>query len=1199
MNTQLSPKSSTKRSRKNRTRDRRRRHLSLQTLQSRDLMAADFSWDGDVLRVVGSESDDYIAVQTSQLGTQVATDDGFVSEFAGRSVDSAAAIEVLGGGGNDMLFSYQSPVPVSLMGGEGNDFLFSDNLSDVLDGGEGSDWVYSQVIEGTLENAFGIQGLDLDPSSFNGIPQIDENNLIRLQVEVGGEADIAGTPVEIEGLVDVSKTGIDVELGGHVATWDDAFGIPGFDLTDTRLTIGAGHDTEDGNSYRVALQSSYDADGATISIDGAVEIAEESVAAEFTGSVSDWDDAFGINGLDLQYAELHGSGSVDAADNKDLGIAIHGDMLLDSTVLDIDGEFSLSPDRIEGTFGASVANWENAFGITGLTLTDSELNINAFTDRADNYGVHVDLLAEMLIEEMLVDVSGSVDIAPERVDAQLRGSVDYWDDAFGIDGLLLSETDLEVIATSDRVDASDFQMRLTSEMNVTGKDVSVEGTIAIAEDGIEGSLTGTVYGEWAAAMGVVGLHLHDTTLSVRAAKDDSGSELEFGVAAGMDLWGTTVTVDGSVAVMPQGTSASLTGSIAGDWVDAFGISALQMRDTELTIASDATAGNELSLTVDTDLQLFGGYVDVIGDIALGAGGPVIEFSPPVSYDFVDLLGIPGFTLDDTRLGVTAGLDGITVAIDSTMDMGSINVGFTGAFAIGTDEVSATLTGRVDHWDNAFDVAGLNLDDIVMTLGAESGPAGASMFIGLGAGIHIGDKEIDVAGLIGVGSTGWEVAFRGDINSLTSDDLVAFANTITQAGDPNAASIPPGALGDFELKDAYINFAPKGGNADLGIADGFGIGGDFYDDGEMLAEGEFEVDLEQFCFEVMLEIPEFDLGPVDLSDVVIDIRIAANDSYFKVAGTAELMGAEVQVAGEINGDGSFLVMGTANLNIEAMSATATFTIDNSGISFEASANGAVVNAIVGSVTEDLMAVFNGVQEVIDHAQDVVDAAKAGVRHLEADLAEARAEAQREVDEIKSNIASAKSVVDSIGANKNYWYKVRSSRYNAWRSAVSNTKNAAWYNYAYYKGIEATKYASYVAAAGTYSTRVVAYNSALATYNGIKAAAGWALDTAGVEANPDVIRIKALLATAKAAVFAAETVLDEVEEINSDVMQFLDVVDSLHVDRIMLSGKVETLGSAAIHAEVDFSFAGKHYSFGVEADTDKLVEQLAGRLASAIL
>ena len=49
------------------------------------------------------------------------------------------------------------------------------------------------------------------------------------------------------------------------------------------------------------------------------------------------------------------------------------------------------------------------------------------------------------------------------------------------------------------------------------------------------------------------------------------------------------------------------------------------------------------------------------------------------------------------------------------------------------------------------------------------------------------------------------------------------------------------------------------------------GGDFYEDGELLAGGEFEVDVEQGSFQVELDIPRLDLGPVELSDVLVDIR----------------------------------------------------------------------------------------------------------------------------------------------------------------------------------------------------------------------------------------------------------------------------------------------------------------------------------------
>ena len=320
MTTQPSSKSLAKRPRKSRTRKRNRRHLVVQTLQSRELMAADFSWEGDVLKVSGSESDDFLAVQTSQLGTQVVDNGTFISEFEGRTVDSAASIEIFGGGGNDLLFSYQSPIPVSLFGEGGNDFAFSDDLDDILDGGDGRDWVYSQDIEGTMEDAFGIPGFDLDPSSLNGNPEIDENHLIKLKVEVGGQANIAGKAVDLEGLVDVDRSGINVALSGMVPTWDDAFGVSGFDLANTGLTVGAGHDSQAGDSYSVAFESSMDADGTAINIDGEIVVNEDSVAAEFHGTIADWGAAFGIDGLVLPIADCIGSGSVDVEEHTDLDL---------------------------------------------------------------------------------------------------------------------------------------------------------------------------------------------------------------------------------------------------------------------------------------------------------------------------------------------------------------------------------------------------------------------------------------------------------------------------------------------------------------------------------------------------------------------------------------------------------------------------------------------------------------------------------------------------------------------------------------------------------------------------------------------------------------------------------------------------------------------------------------------------------------
>jgi hypothetical protein len=93
-----------------------------------------------------------------------------------------------------------------------------------------------------------------------------------------------------------------------------------------------------------------------------------------------------------------------------------------------------------------------------------------------------------------------------------------------------------------------------------------------------------------------------------------------------------------------------------------------------------------------------------------------------------------------------------------------------------------------------------------------------------------------------------------------------------------------------LRAAYINFAPKGGHATLGIADGFGIGAAFYNDGKLIGSGEFIVDLANGVFEVGLDVAKLDLGPIELSDVLVDIRLAPSNSHYHIAGKAQLLGA---------------------------------------------------------------------------------------------------------------------------------------------------------------------------------------------------------------------------------------------------------------------------------------------------------------------
>ncbi|PHQ37074.1 coiled-coil domain-containing protein [Rhodopirellula bahusiensis] len=1121
-----------KKNRRGKKSRRRERVLSMEALQSRELMAADFSWLGDTLQVRGTDGNDFIAVQNDVTGTRVFAGDTIQSELEGRPFAEASRIKVAGGDGDDVLFSYQSEIPVSLFGESGNDFLFSDQATAAMDGGEGLDWIYDSQLEGVWEDALGVEGFDLDLSDLDAVPQFDSNDRISLQVELDGRTEIAGQLIDVSGAVEVSESGVNVHVAGSVDSWSDAFGVAGLELKDTQIVLDTSSDELAGDAYRVHVDSHLDTDGTLIGIAGTVDLAPETVDASFTGSIENWGDAFGIDDLDLQQAELSISGSVDEQSDSEFSIEIGADMLIDSTLVAVAGVLHISPERIDAQLSGSVENWANAFGIEQLSLSNAHLNVVASTDRKEDHRVAVGIQADMRVENTDVEVAGSVEITPDNIDVVMTGNVPHWDDAFGFDDLDLEDANLTVLASTDR----------------------------------EGS-----------------------------------QELYVDVDADMDLFGTYVGIGGMIQLTPNGVSTNLSGTVAGDWAGAFGIDALQLRDTELSIAHDPTDGDEsgFNIELDTDLELFGSYVDVVGNLDFSLSGVSVSLSPPGELELENLLGISGFSLSSADVTLDAGTDGMSLSLDATMDMGSVDVDFEGLFSISQDEVSASLTGSIDRWDDAFDVSGLNLEDVVMTVGAEKSAAGASMFIGLGAGISIGAKEIEVAGLVGVGTTGWEVAFRGSIDVLASTDLVVFANTMTRAGDPDAKPIPSDALGDFEMQDAYINFAPYGGNEALGITDGFGIGGEFYKDGELLAAGEFVVDLETLSFEVGLNIPEIELGPVDLSDVIVDIRIATGDSYFRVAGSAEMMGAEVSLEGMIQSDGDFSLTGTANVDVAGLDASVTFTVDNSGMQFEAIVQGTLFNNVTNAVTGEMLEAAQSVQTKIDNAQAVVATAKSNVDKLNTELAEAKAEAQKEIDEIQSKLDSAKSIVDSARASKDYWYRVRKSRYNAWRSAQAATKRAAWYNYASYKAKEVAKYASYKYAATVYSAKVVTYHATSATYNTIRNSAGWVLDNVGVEANPEVLRIKALLAAGNLAVNSAEAILNGIEDANAHVLRGLEIANSLEVNHVLLSGNVSNYVSAGVHAEIDFSFNGYNQTIGLSLNTDRLVQDLTKKLAGSAL
>lgn len=1240
---------------------------ALQNLESRQMLTAGLMWDGDVLRVDGSNGDDFIAVQQDELGLKVFTEDSIFTQHEGRSLTEASSVYVSGNEGNDILFSYGTEVPVTLNGDAGYDVLFSNSANDIVDGGEGHNWIHTSEVNGIGDDASAVPGLDLNSGALTVSPEFDSEGRLGLAIDVEGEANVAGLGIDVDGTASVSSEGVKVAVTGTVDNWDDAFGIDGLDLTNSSVTISAGENVNVGDGYLVELDSTFSVAGTAIQVDAVVAVQAESTSAAFVGTVASWDDAFGIPELELTDGMLTGSGFVDSSGYQELSLTVDADLKFEETLIGVAGRVDLAHGRTDVVLEGSVADWDDAFGVTGLDLRDSEFTVTGYTDHQQDYDLQIDLVGDLAINDTGVGIAGRVDVDPNQIDAVFSAAVDDWDDAFGIDGLDVKSADVTVAAWTNRVDDSEMQIDLNGEVNVRGKaarvtgyldvtegriagslsgtvdndwidafgidgltlsetrlaidavadeqqgnsldmglaadmdlfgtDVDVTGDVSLIGNDVYGSLTGVVAGTWSAAFGMGALHLNDTILRVTGSKTSEGSELQVGVTAGMNVMGTDLNVSGTVDITPDGVVSKLTSFVSGEWTDAFGVPGLQLQDTGVSVGSSSESSS-LAIDLDTDLKLFGSYIDVIGELDLSPSGVDLTFSPPGSLGFTDLLGISGFSLDNADLDITANTAGLAVAIRSTMAFGELDVEFEGQVSVGQGEINASLTGRVAEWDNAFEVPGLNLNDIVMTLAAESGPGGASLYVGVGAGIEIGEGEMRVAGLVGIGSTGWEVAFRGSIDSLTGDDVIDFANTLNRANDPSANQIPDGALGDIELRNAFINFAPYGGDEQLGIDDGFGLGGSFYDDGKLLGSGEFAVDMANGVFEVALEIPELDLGPIDLNDVVVDLRLSPVDSHYRVGGTARLMGAHVFLEGFVSRD-SISLRGEAGINVQGLSASAEFIVDQTGVRFTASTSGSFINDAKSLATRDLRTAANAAQMLIDEAQDGVEFAQRGVDKLEAELQEAREEAQEAVDEVKADIAKAKSLVDATRASRDSWSRTRSSRYKAWRSAVAKTKSVKWYQKPKYKAIEAAKYASYASAVVRHNVQKGVYNTANTAYKAVVDAAGWVLDSAGVEANPKVVGLKALVFAANEGLDLADGILTQVENANQGLLTALDTFDSIRVNRITFGGRLSSFSNSGLMLEIDCTIGGRNHLISLDASPEQLAQEFAKKLIAIVL
>lgn len=586
------------------------------------------------------------------------------------------------------------------------------------------------------------------------------------------------------------------------------------------------------------------------------------------------------------------------------------------------------------------------------------------------------------------------------------------------------------------------------------------------------------------------------------------------------------------------------------------------------------------------------------NVAFGRGS-LLWRSPATEKDYV--AAELEFTIGGTQMTAALGFE--DTAYGSELQVTASAANMRDAFGVtGLDLEEVELLIEVDAFRDASKKTDLNSNDPtanVPTLG-----------IGLGAKMEIGGRYTALAGKVElnlVTGTPVRVALKGELESISSNELIDFANQLSGTEELSADSNLP----DFELRNVLINIAPLGGDADLEIQDGIRLAGELYMNGELIAKVDGHIDQTDIVPKISLQAQtaEINLGELRVSEVEVDILMTQSvDDRYYVKGTVEVFGASHGVHIDINARQMHYEIRT---EVEGLGLVHyKFQSTTLGIpewTFEAN----VRNDLSTTLEED---VAGGLKEWSDQAskdfakaQADLDKAQAEVDKLNQERAEAIAFAKKEFDAVKGDLAKAQRTVNSLSK------RVRSlrgteARYRSdWLRSMNSRKKAKWYNYASRRATEIRNYSRFRGIQAARISAQSALSGASSVLGEVRKGAGWALKAAGPEAHPRVIAINAELAvktaaldTAKAAVKVAEVASTGSADVLAFVAESHD--DLFMIDEIRFSG---TLSAAILNSsfdlEIEYRFLNEADTFKLatpEFDIEKLAEQLKAELITAV-
>ena len=472
--------------------------------------------------------------------------------------------------------------------------------------------------------------------------------------------------------------------------------------------------------------------------------------------------------------------------------------------LSVDLSYDITTNTVTGTFAVlDSAGWQNAFGATGLTVTEADVAIGF---NLDTETPTIALAASGTLPSSITQAFGVPSGVPISVGADLSldtpcvevaaGSTTGTQQILSVGGGAMTATYFEFVAAPDGCSLG----------TVNGQQVTISPGFAMAFDGtvlgtevdVAASLTlsptvfvGTANIGAFTTPGTSGnLQFQSTTIGVSINTGTNADSVTF--AGGLSIFGDVIDLSGALSYNggTQTTNASLT--VASP--QSLNINGFSLSNAEFTttIQSSPTA-DDVSIAASGDLNIMGSSVDINAfDVTIDNG-----VAEDVTADVTANLNF------GTTATVDGGFDVSWTASDSTFDLSASVVMTTAAgFTIGSQANPATL----DISPQCVAFSGDISLSTVFTATLEG-----TMVYAAGCTEQVTNNQ----GQLVTGSAG-DFSFAADNVGMTFYGLLA------------TGSVAVGNVGgnEYETVSTAIVLSPQSANTTVGVAGSFDTNGDF-------------------------------------------------------------------------------------------------------------------------------------------------------------------------------------------------------------------------------------------------------------------------------------------------------------------------------------------------------------------------------------